>query len=166
MFANVPPGAVRINSSLLMLTGKYVDADGIVYDPDGYVNEAATAAYAREVAMGRVASPYYDYTTPEAMRETKQDSIQQRSEYEASAAYWDSMFDNVVTTATEIPGRVVDAAQEVVSYAMPVAKIALAVGVGYLALKAFQAIPGTNERIREYRGRAARAVARRIEGAA
>lgn len=167
----LPADAVKINSSLIMLSGKYVDSDGIVYDPSGVVNEPATAAYAREIAMGRIAMPYYDYTTPEAKQETKQESIQERSDFEAAQSSVDSFLDNIFYTAQDvvdrsvaIPGQVIEEAKKREHYIYWI----IAGLVAYAVIKVADRIPSQGH-VKRYAkkkiGEARRRVARRMAGA-
>lgn len=161
----LPADAVRVNSSLTMLTGKYVDSDGIIYDANGTVNEPATAAWAREIATRRVSAPYVVYDPLDIKRE----SVQEQSEADQTRWYWDAMLDNVTTTAGEIPDRVVDAATGAAKGAMNILQLLV---IGAVAIAAIQMmnperqgnakrriVTAGKRKVREYRKRAARYVA-------
>lgn len=163
VLGTLPADAVRVRSSLLMLSGKYVDSDGIVYDADGSLNEPATSAYAREIAAGRIAAAYSDYTpTPE---EVKKDSVQENSNAEGSRMYWDSMFDNIYTTASEIPGRVANVAASAGKIGFDAGKWIVIGLVAYAVIKVMDRVPSrghvkryAQKRIRSYRRQLARHV--------
>jgi hypothetical protein len=181
----LPANAVRVQSSLLMLTGKYVDPDGIIYDPDGTINEPATAAFAREVAMlrtgGWAPADFGDFTNydfrdwystikddPYTQADVKADSIQQRSDWEAAQAGLEAWQSNVYTTVTGIPGQVVDAVTTTAKTAFSVIQWIVVGLVAYAIIE----VSGKREHykrrirgeVRRYRRRAASAVAKRIRG--
>lgn len=160
--SGLPDGAIRVESSLSMLSGKYVDGDGIIYDADGTVNEPATAAYAREVAAGRIAARY----NAPSVEQIKQQSIREQADAEATRAYIDAQFSNIWTTFEEIPGRIADVAQTTASGINTAAKWLIA---GLIAVAVLEVI-GTGRqisgRVRKTRKRAARYVRERSNRAA
>lgn len=175
--AALPVDAVKFNSpgapqsSLIMLSGKYVDPDGIVYDADGNVNESATAAWAREVATYGYVAP--DYVSP---REVKQESIQENSERDALAAWWDSMLDNTVTTAQEIPQRAVDVVTTGARAGYSLMQLLVIGAVAFAVIEVAGIAKGEGgikrrarrfaaRKAREYGRRATHAISRRIAGA-
>lgn len=102
----LPDSAVRIDSTHYVsrfpeLTGKYVDADGVVYEADGTVNEPATALLAREIAFERQTG---GYVVPNATQD-KADTIQQQSQADQTRTYIDAVLSNVETTAQDVATR-------------------------------------------------------------
>lgn len=146
-----------------MLTGKYVDSDGIIYDPDGTVNEPATAAWAREVAARRTSAPYiYEWDIPAI----KAESVQENSEADATRAWWDSQVSNVWTTTAEIPGRVADVITSAAPTALNIGKWIVIGLVAYAVIKVADRVPSQGHvkrygqrKLREYRRRLAQTVA-------
>jgi len=155
----VPFGSRGQQTQLLMLMGKFVDPDDIVYDADGTVNEAATAAWSREIAAGRTAAPYVDYA--EQAEAQRKESVQQVSVQEGNRMYWDSMFDNVYTTAAEIPGRVADAAKEGVKDAFDIGKWLVIGLVAYAVIKVADRIPSRGH-VKRYAQKKIRVIRRQV----
>lgn len=139
MFGALPADAVQIHSrdtSMVSLVGLFIDGDGIVYNPDGSVNEPATALAARAAVTAMTArqNPYAP-----APWVIEQGSVSEQSQADATRAWVASMQDNIATTAAEIPGRIADVVQNV---ALPLAKIALLGIVVVGLLRAADSVPG------------------------
>lgn len=160
----LPPDAVRVNSSLIMLSGKYVDSDGVIYDADGTVNEPATAAWAREQGMKGTAGPQF-WKDPYTIR---MESVRENSEYDAAFAAADAWYSNVFQTGAEIPGRFVDVGKDIFSGFTTSAKwlviglvayaVIQATGGGYEDVKR-RAVKAGRKRVKQYRRKIARHVA-------
>lgn len=156
---DLPANAVQIHSgdtSMVSLVGLWIDPDGIVYNPDGTVNEAATALAARAQVTAQT-SAQYGGPAPGVV---EKQSVQAQSEADATRMYLDSQVDAVFNTAAEIPGRVVDAVKVT-------GGIGALIGLGVLAVLVLEHLPQARERVRIVRRRAGghvRRLARAVEG--
>ena len=152
----LPEGAIPATpdvTALTILRGKYIDADGIVYDANGTVNESATAAFAREQAARHFAIPGI---TPSILQQ-RADTLRQQTEADRIAIETQGFIDNVIATGREIPGRVINA----VSMAETVAQWAIIGLVAYTALQMVRVLERGPRRT-QVKYRVQRAVHKRI----
>jgi hypothetical protein len=162
VLGTLPDGSVRITSSLIELAGKYVDSEGIVYDVEGTVNEPATAAYAREVAAGRIAAPY---TVAPSIDQQRADSVQQNAQADYTRTMIDSTVDNIFTTSAALPGQIADAATKGAQGVFSIGKWVVLGLVAYAVIKAADRVPSrghvkryARRKVGELRKRAAKYV--------